>query len=89
MGSMCQVTCTRCGIDRTESTGVGMLGLGRELCACVTCARLVIVEFTGFGEDRDLRCPDCAQAVRPVEHDDPCPTCGEPLMVVGIALFWD
>ena len=90
MGSMIRLLCKKCDIDRSESVGMGMLGLGSELCACYHCHRYVLKKLKrrrNFDE-AVLKCPYCRKTIEPIDHGDICPICASPIEAEPVGL-WD
>jgi hypothetical protein len=90
MGELIRVTCSSCGFDREENVGVGMMGIGVELCPCYHCHRFVTkkVNHIGAAEPPTLRCPYCRRVLQPVERGDKCAICAHQLRIETIA-EWD
>ena len=42
MGEMISIECKSCDLTREARVGVGMMGIGVELCPCYTCRRFVM-----------------------------------------------
>ena len=90
MGSMIRYECQTCEVFRIEHVGVGMMGVGSELCACYNCHRYVLKKLKrnmNLGET-GLKCPYCRKSVEPIDHGDNCPICASPIDVEPIGL-WD
>ena len=91
MGSMINVRCSSCDLERQEFVGVGMMGSGQELCACNHCRRLIRkgIKWTDDGPwPTDLRCPYCRRPVHPVQTGEACPLCDGALIIDEVGL-WD
>jgi hypothetical protein len=90
MGEMIRVCCKHCGVDREEYVGVGMLGVGAELCSCYRCRRLVMkkVRWNSDLDNQVLKCPYCRSKIEIVREGDLCPICGDPLDLEFVG-HWD
>lgn len=75
---------------RVENVGVGMMGIGSELCACYHCHRLVLkkLKWNMNLEATSLKCPYCRKAIKPIDQGDNCPICASPIEAELIGL-WD
>jgi hypothetical protein len=89
VGEMIQATCESCGYSRKASVGVGMMGIGVELCACYNCQRFVMkrVDYRDMTPSV-LKCPYCRKIVKPIKNGNRCATCDGRLSVATIGL-WD
>ncbi len=90
MGELIRVTCSSCGFNREENVGVGMTGIGVELCPCYRCHRFVSkkVNYIGATEPRTLRCPYCRRVLEPVRRGDRCAVCANRLRIESLGV-WD
>lgn len=90
MGEIISVDCKSCGFTREASVGVGMLGVGDELCPCYTCQRFVMKKVN----HRDgtypliLKCPYCRNVINPIKRTDKCAVCGGRLIIESTGM-WD
>ena len=90
MGHMISYQCKKCEMSRIEHVGVGMLGVGSELCACYHCHRYVLKRLkrsTSF-EEAVLKCPYCRKTIEPIDHGHNCPICASPIEVEWTGM-WD
>jgi hypothetical protein len=90
MGAMIRLTCKACDFEREAHVGVGMLGIGTELCPCYHCKRFVTkkVDHRNFSEVATLKCPYCRKEIEPFEEGDSCAVCGGKVLYELIGL-WD
>ena len=91
MGSMIRLLCKTCEIDRSENVGMGMIGLGSELCACYNCRRYVLKKLSRWNENQDennLKCPYCRKKIEPIDPANNCPVCDSVIEVEWIGM-WD
>jgi hypothetical protein len=90
MGHMISYQCKKCEIIRIEHVGVGMLGVGSELCACYHCHRYVLkkLKWNRNFEEAILKCPYCRKTIEAIDHGDSCPICASPIDAEPIGL-WD
>ena len=90
MGEMISVDCKSCGFVREESVGVGMLGMGVELCPCYNCHRFVTkkVDHRDGMNPPILKCPYCRKVVEPIRSGDKCAVCSGRLSIESIGM-WD
>jgi len=90
MGHTIIYQCKKCEVFRTEDVGVGMMGVGSELCACYNCHRYVLKKLKrnmNLGET-GLKCPYCRKKIEPIGHGDNCPVCASPIDAEPFGL-WD
>lgn len=61
MGKMISVECKSCDFVQEASVGVGLLGIGVELCPCYTCRRFVMkkVDYRDGTLPLVFKCPYC------------------------------
>lgn len=90
MGEMISVHCNSCDYTREASVGVGMLGVGDELCPCYTCRKFVMkkVNHRNGIHPLILKCPYCRNVVKPIKQADRCAACGGRLSIESIGM-WD
>ena len=90
MGDMISYQCKKCLILRIENVGVGMMGVGSDLCACYHCHRYVLkkLKWTRNFEETVLKCTYCRKTIKPIGHGDNCPICASPIEAEPIGL-WD
>ena len=87
MGEMIQLRCKTCSLVRDESIGIGMAGVGDELCACYRCHRFVLKRLK-WDHSGQLQCPYCRSAIRPIKNGDACAICGDPVTIESLGV-WD
>ena len=88
MGSMIQLICSTCDIDREESVGIGMMGIGNELCACYNCKRYVRKKVKWTDDPAKLKCPYCRKLIRAIRNGHKCPKCSSRIRVKEVGI-WD
>ena len=91
MGSMIRLLCKTCEIDRSENVGMGMIGLGSELCACYNCRRYILKKLShwnGKYHENNLKCPYCRKKIEPIDPANNCPVCDSEIEVEWIGM-WD
>ncbi len=75
MGSEIRLTCSGCNLNSTHLIGVGMMGIGSELCACYFCKKFVSREVSA-----PWRTNDADESVQLLTH---CESCGGELVVIN------
>lgn len=75
MGSEIRLTCSGCDLNSTHLIGVGMMGIGSELCACYTCKKFVSRELS-----TPWRIIEPSESVQLLTH---CESCGGELVVIN------
>lgn len=90
MGGMISIECKSCDFTREASVGVGMMGIGVELCPCYTCCRFVKkeVDHREGLQPLILKCPYCRKAIEPVKRGDKCAVCAGRLTIETLG-EWD
>jgi hypothetical protein len=90
MGEMIRVSCKSCDFVREADVGVGMMGVGVELCPCYHCRRFVMkkVDFRTDFKGVILKCPYCRKILRPFEEGDRCAICGGSIIHESLGV-WD
>lgn len=91
MGEMLRTACPGCGFVREDAVGVGIAGVGQELCLCTRCDDLVLVDVAwgrGGQSPRRAQCPGCKRFLRRVVSGDPCLVC-DGQVVVEVLGMWD
>jgi hypothetical protein len=89
MGAMIRSRCEACDSEREADMGVGMLGIGKEICPCYHCKRFVTkkVNHRNFSEVTTLKCPYCRKEIEPIKDGDSCALCGSQVLYELIGLW--
>ncbi len=90
MGEMIRVSCNSCDFEREADVGVGMMGLGVELCPCYHCRRFVRkkVDYRKSFDGVVIKCPYCRRILQPLKEGDDCAICGGLITYESLGI-WD